>query len=110
MTPPERPTPSELLTAAADYIEQRGWTQGREQNDYGAVCTLMALRLVALVSPVQPVTLVRTEAEHALEAVALELWGRPISVPMYNDLGCYDQADAVAWIQKASCHLQEQGR
>jgi hypothetical protein len=38
---------------------------------------------------------VRAEAEHALKDVALELYGYPVSVPVFNDRVCIDQADAV---------------
>lgn len=107
--PPDttRLTPSELLTAAADFIEQHGWTQGMEQNDDGAVCTLMAVRLAGLG---RTTAAVRADAERALKDIALELYGRPVSVPVFNDLGCIDQADALAWMQKATAKLQEQGK
>lgn len=105
-----RPTlkPSELLDAAAVYIVEHGWVQGTGSTKAGEVCALMAVRSAALAAKV-PAAIV-AEATRSLEAVALELYAAPVSVPVFNDLYCVDQADAEYWIGKARLKLEEKGR
>lgn len=100
--------PSELLSAAELYIAEHGWVQGSGSTKAGEVCALMAVRSAALAASV-PAAIV-AEASRALESVALELYAAPVSIPVFNDLYCVDQADAEYWIGKARLKLEEKGR
>jgi hypothetical protein len=44
MTATAPSTMPDVLDAAADYIEQNGWTQNRSRNADGAVCAIGAIR------------------------------------------------------------------
>ncbi|AXH69178.1 hypothetical protein SEA_RYADEL_80 [Mycobacterium phage Ryadel] len=100
--------PSELLAAAEQYLDEHGWAQERETAKAGEVCALMALRSAAMATRTPAV--ITAEASRALEEVAQELYSKPISIPMFNDLHCVDEHDARNWISKARIRLEEAGR
>lgn len=41
------PTPQEILSRAADLIDERGWTQGDYVSEDGCVCALGAINVAA---------------------------------------------------------------
>lgn len=115
-------TPSELLTAAADWIDSRGWIQGNfyEQGTLAA-CAVGALEFASRNAGYgrdwQARRAAIAAAESALADVATELNGKPIDalttreqVQTWNNTGVIDQADAIVWCQKATAQLQEQGK
>lgn len=112
-------TPSELLTAAADWIDSHGWTTGRfYEPETLAACAVGAIQFAARNAGYgadwQARRAAIAEAEAALVAVAEEWHGKPVDaattreqVMLWNNSGVIDQADAVVWMQKASAQLQE---
>ena len=122
MTKPAPLSPSELLTAAADWIDSHGWTTGRfYEPGTLAACALGALHLASREvfdrADWRTARAAIAEAADALADVAEELNGRPVDsataqeqVILWNNSGCIDRADAVVWMQKASTQLQEHGK
>lgn len=115
------PTASDLLNAAADWINSHGWIQGNfyEQGTLAA-CAVGALHFAArevFGRDTAAAHAAIADATDALADIAAEWNGKPIDAPTareqlieWNNTGCIDQADAVVWMQKATAHLQEQGR
>lgn len=117
--PPEPMTPSELLTAAADWIDGHGWIQ----NTYYEPGTLAACAVGALEFAARNGGYGRdwqarhaaiAAAESALADVAAELNGKPVDAPtareqvqVWNNHGCIDRADAICWIQKSAAYAAE---
>jgi hypothetical protein len=112
--PPAAMTASQLLTAAADWIDSHGWIQGNYYDpDTLACCALGALHFGARNFDRGDRSARRaafTEAENALADVAAEWNNAPIGVIEWNNHGCIDGADAVVWMQKATAKLEEHGR
>lgn len=115
-------TPSELLAAAAHWIEDRGWITGQFYEPKTlAACTVGALEFASRNAGYgrdwQSRRAAIAAAESALADVATELNGKPIDAPTtrqqvqtWNNTGVIDQADAVVWCQKASARAAEMVR
>ncbi len=114
--------PSELLTAAADWIDSHGWIQGNfyEQGTLAA-CAIGALHFAARevfdCADGQGRRAAIADATDALAVVALELNGKLVEgattqeqVIVFNNSGVIDKADAICWLQKASAHAAEAGK
>lgn len=120
--PPAPMAPSELLTAAADWIDTHGWITGQfYESETLAACAVGALHFAARNAGYgrdgAAAHAAITEAAGALADIAEDLNGKPVDgattqeqVILWNNSGCIDQADAVVWMQKATAQLQEQGR
>lgn len=50
------PTPAQLLTRAADILDERGWFQGSYFNDSGCVCVLGAIHAAVAEAAGQDIT------------------------------------------------------
>jgi len=101
--------PSEIITAADDYITEHGWTQHREVAADGSVCAGMALCRVKRANNLSAMNVL--EAREALAHVAAELSGSQVStIPIFNDMVCRDETDLHNWFGKARAALEEQGK
>ncbi|QNJ90739.1 hypothetical protein HZU40_21100 [Mycolicibacterium fluoranthenivorans] len=118
-TPPM--TPSELLTAAADWIDSHGWLQGNFYDADGRTCAIGALHFASRNGGYgrdgQAAHEAITEAAGSLAQIAEDLSGKAIDGATaqektihWNNSGVIDRADAVVWLQKASAHAAEAGR
>lgn len=106
-------TASQLLTGAADHIERHGWIKGNFYDpDTLGTCALGALHFAArnFGRDGEARRAAINEADRALSDVASELHGEPIATIAWNNTGCIDRADAVAWMQKSAAKLEEQGK
>lgn len=119
--PPAPMTASELLTAAADWIDTHGWIQGNFYDEKLAVCAIGALHFASRNAGFgrdgQARHAAITEAAGALAGVAEELNGKPVDGATaqeraihWNNHGVIDGADAVVWMQKASARAAEMVR
>ena len=84
---------NEILTAAADLIEQDGWCQGSLQNDRGQHCIMGAISYAAADYSVP-------EYHAAVDAVVETV--DAYSVVRWNDQPGRTQAEVVAALRKAA--------
>jgi hypothetical protein len=102
-------TPDEIMDAAADIIDARGWTRGVfYNNETGGVCTYGAIRLVVF-----PNDAVLVSNDYCPELiVTMEFMRPPIegkkSVPHWNDNYCENSGEAADFLRSEAKRYREQ--
>ena len=105
---------SEFLAMAHDEID-KGWTQGKVQDQAGNVCAVGAMRRVAEQQMGQgldgfiDVCSAGSAAAGSLAGVAMELTdNRFVGIPGFNDTR-EDKQEVLNWFFKALAQLEERG-
>lgn len=102
-------TKAQILTAAADLIEEKGWVQGHFDAADGAVCAVGAIRTVMFGSTRCPDTYTWLY-EEVKDALLDEIGPNGVNgIPTWNDAFSRTKAEVVAAFRAAAstAHIDE---
>ncbi len=112
-------TPDDILTGAAQALDERGWFRGNFVGPDGGVCLLGAMNVAACGNPHwipnqydEHTEHVAHQYGHAHRALVTAIQARPgylgaggASVVLFNDMGLKDRDDAKALLAEARAQL-----